>query len=1199
MVGVGDTRKVQTAVVGTARSRDPVQMPESRFEAVRFRGDHAHRSFWCGVWLGGCGRKLSTRVGKVRIPHFAHYPEFPERHVCRRRYTDSTSADHLYLTRDLENWLVAQERRTPEVDLRGDFAEGGTCRQAVLTTDRGLVSVEFRPGLQEEKGEHAWRTRLFGPRAIPPPRMVKQQRYVLRARLGTPTGRYRTEIGTMTPKGETRWTPLRDCVLTERGLTTPHMPVPEPTGEGKTRSAEIFGLPLDHRDLIAYPKGERSSGHHGTESPKHAHRLAVYFQARRQQRRAGHLWLPESVSGLAVGAPHRITGPAWADLDRSAPERWSVRAQGLTPVDAEPPKPTPVPATSESASPKLSPPEPKAVPVPEVRSAPAVSDRTETPSVADVGFGKGKLKYLPDELLEHSSPPSEILDWLSKNGWSGGKQATDRRWVSLAMMDEDRVRQMRGPHAPHVRTLMVLRRLGERWLAACLLDSFNRDFIATGAVVLRDWSRKAEAAAIARMEEWPQIRSHAVLKKGGSLSTIEKSRAHARVALQLLGTLALLGEYRVVRSLVDDAMTRYLDSGWSERFQAEGVREGYRVEFDDKRNSVFRITFTDTNGVRGEGAHRVREVARKMAASSYSARSDVFSLSKKIMKGVTPRSADSPPITPRNYRRLPEEWQEGLTGVHKTLVPGGRGEGWVVQALTDASWAEQNRSLLLASGQKDNGMLAHQGSTIGHLLRTHRHSRKLLERTITPDEDEIQIGPVPAGDWRRFLVEVGADRLVLTGDEAARPKAEQAAAKALMGACWRSWPRPSDLVDAGLAAFFDVHDLTPDPVSWTRRMNTLFGLTGELKSEPAQAESSFHTTSLVLGWRDRKAILQGPLVLPKTRHRILATLTERTLRIAEKIRSADPWELSESETLVAELLIAAQLSGPREEPDKRDRDYLVRRGHLGIDHLGRGDIDTFAAWAEQVDELHGHVEEAELTRVARLYRTLLMSMKPVPTPASRRMSRRLVTLLDLTTMTSAEEKEVRTMVTALASLDRVSASFGREASVGRLPLAKAEGARPALGVDFSDAGHREGRATITSRQAGALRELMARIRVDEESVAVEMAQDESGAYVVVPAVEGADHGKVHMLADLLSEVVPTLTFEAHEDEYTVMIVREDPIDSLLQAGARALRDSFRFPPRLAEALTRAEASFQTREEQGQDLDRGVCDVLRRELPGVL
>ncbi|MEU3307443.1 competence protein CoiA family protein [Nocardiopsis sp. NPDC006832] len=1183
-------------------------MPETRFEAVRFRADHAHRSFWCGVWLGGCGKKLSTRVGKVRIPHFAHYPEFPERHVCRRRYTDSASADHLYLTRDLENWLVAQGRRTPEVDLRGDFAEGDTCRQAVLTTDRGLVSVEFSPGLQEEKGEHAWRTRLFGPRAIPPPRMVKQQRYVLRARLGTPTGRYRTEIGTMTPRGETRWTPLRDCVLTERGLTTPHMPVLKPTGERKTPSPEIFGLPLDHRDLIAYPKGEHSSGRHGIESPKHAHRLAVYFQARQQQRRAGHLWLPEPVSGLAIGAPHRITGPAWADLDRSAPERWSVRAQGLTPVDTEPPKPEPVPASSkstpvsatpETTSPKLSPPEPEAVPVPEARPVLAVPDRIDVPGVADVGLGKGKLKHIPDELLERSSPPPEMLGWLSKNGWSGGKQAKDRGWVSFAMMDENRVRQMRGPEASHVRTLVVLRRLGERWLAACLLDSFNRDFIAIGASVLRDWSRQTEDAAIARMEEWPQIRSHAVLEKGVSLSAIEKSRAHARVALQLLGVLALLGEYRAVRSLVDDAMTRDLDSGWSKRFQSEGVREGYRVEFDDKRNSVFRITFTDANGVRGEGAHRDREVARKMAAKSYAARTDVSSLSKKIVKGVTPRSVDSPPITPRNYRRLPEEWQEGLCGVHKTLVPGGRGEGWVVQALTDASWAEQNRSLLLASGQKDNGMLAHQGSTIGHLLRTHRHSRRLLERTITPDEDEIQVGPVPAGDWRRFLVEVGADRLVLTGDGAARPKAEQTAAKALIGACWRSWPRPSDLVDTDLSAFFDVHDLMPDPVSWRRRMNTLFGLTGELKSEPAQAESSFHTTSLVLGWREHRAILQGPLVLPKTRHRILATLTERTLRIAEKVRSADPWELSETETPVAEVLIAAQLSGPREEPDKRDRDYLVRRGHLGIDHLGRGDIDTFAAWAEQVDELHGHVEEAELTRVARLYRTLLMSMKPVPTPASRRMSRRLLTLLDLTTMTSAEQKEVRTMIAALASLGRVSASFGQYASVGRLPLAKTEGAKPAPEVDFSDAGHREGPATITSRQAGALRELIARIRVDDESAEVEVAQEESGVYVVVSGVEGVDHGEVHMLADLLSEVVPTLTFEAHEDEYTVMILREDPIDSLLQAGARALRDSFRLPPRLAEALTRLEASFQTREEQGKEPDLGMWDALRRELQGVL
>lgn len=481
MVVLGDTRKVQTAVVGTARSREPVQMPEVRFEAIRFRAQYAHRSFWCGVWLGGCGRKLSTRVGKVRIPHFAHYPE---RHVCRRRYTDITSADHLYLTRDLEHWLLAQGQGTPEVDLRGDFAEGDTCRQAVLTTKQGHVSVEFKPGVPQEEGDHAWRTRLFGPRAIPPPRTVQEQRYVLRARLGETKGRYRTEIGTMTPKGETLWTPLRECVLTERGLTTPHMPALEPTAEGQARAAEVFGLPLDHRDLIAYPKGDRSSGRHGANSPKHPHRLAVYFQARQQERRAGHLWLPEPVSGLAAGEPHRISGPAWADLDRSAPQQWSVRAQGLAPVESKPPEPKPVPASLKPASPKPEPVPKPSVPTPpkpkpEARPAPPVPDRSRVPGATDDGPGKGKLKYLPNGLLEHSSPPPGILDWLSKNGWSGEKRSRNRRWIAFAMTDENRLRQTQGPQAPHVRTLVVLRRLGERWLAACLLDSFNRDFIAT------------------------------------------------------------------------------------------------------------------------------------------------------------------------------------------------------------------------------------------------------------------------------------------------------------------------------------------------------------------------------------------------------------------------------------------------------------------------------------------------------------------------------------------------------------------------------------------------------------------------------------------------------------------------------------------------------------------------------------------------
>lgn len=1184
-MGSRDTRKVQTAVVGTARSRDPVQMPESRDEAVRFRAEYAHRSFWCGVWLGGCGKKLSTRVGEVRIPHFAHYPEFPERHVCLRRYTDSTSADHLYLTRDLEHWLAAQGQRTPEVDLRGDFAEGDTCRQAVLTTQRGHVSVEFRPGVPEEKGDHAWRTRLFGPRATPPPQTVKEQRYVLRVRLGEANGRYRTEIGTMTPTEETRWAPLEECVLTERGLTTSHMPAPEPTAERQERAAEVFGLPLDHHDLIAHPRRERSSGRHGVNSPKHPHRLAVYFQERQQGRRAGHLWLPEPVSGLVPGEPHRITGPAWADLDRSTPEQWSVRAQGLTPVDAKPPKPRPVPAPPQPVP-------PKPVPVPEAGLVPPVPDRSREPGAAEECPGKGKLTHIPDGLLERSSPPPQVLDWLSKNGWAGRKRSQDRRWIAFALMDENRVRQTQGPEAPHVRTLVVLRRLGERWLAACLLDFFDQGFIATGVAAQREWLGEAENVALTRIREWPQIRSHALVEKGGPPDPLERSRAWERVALQLLGVLALLGEQQAVRSLVDHVSTRRATPGWEERLQDQGVKEGYRVEFDDQRNPIFHITFTHKNGVRGEGAHSDKQVARKMAAKSYMSRTDVSFPSTKAVKGVVPRRADAQPITPQNYRRLPEEWRQALAGIHKALVPSGQGEGWVVQALTDVSWAQQNRSLLLASAQKDNGILAHQGSIVGHLLRTHRYSRRLLERTITPDEDEILFGDVPPEAWRRFLVEVGADRAILTGGEVDRPEVEQKAAKALLGACRRSRSWHSNLIDADFATFFDVRHLACDPISWLRRMNSLLGLTSRLKSAPAQEGSSFYDTSLVLEWRDRRAILQGPSVLPKVRPRVHSTLAKKTLNIAEKIRSADSWDLSESETSVAELLVMAQLSGPWEEPDARDRAYLVRRGHLGIDHLGRGDIDAFAAWVEQVDELHGHVGEDELARVARLYRTFLMSREPLPTPASRRMVRRLITLLDRDPTTPDEQQEARALVTALSSLARVLALPDQDVPTGHLLLAEAERTRPAVEVAFAGEGSQEGSRRVTARQAKALQELIARIRANDETSEVEVAQDESGVYVVISSVERGNDTEVAALVNLLSEVVPTLTVEADEDEYTVMVLAEEPAESLLQTGVQALRDSFRTPQPFAETLARLEVSLGVGDHRGRVLDEKALKELR-------
>ncbi|WP_425458661.1 competence protein CoiA family protein [Actinomadura decatromicini] len=84
------------------------------------------RTFWCGTWLGGCGNRLMTKIGKRKVPHFAHYPEMVGE--CRRRNLDETSADHLFIHRDLKTWLGDQGIDIRRPRLLGDIkrSNGGT-----------------------------------------------------------------------------------------------------------------------------------------------------------------------------------------------------------------------------------------------------------------------------------------------------------------------------------------------------------------------------------------------------------------------------------------------------------------------------------------------------------------------------------------------------------------------------------------------------------------------------------------------------------------------------------------------------------------------------------------------------------------------------------------------------------------------------------------------------------------------------------------------------------------------------------------------------------------------------------------------------------------------------------------------------------------------------------------------------------------
>lgn len=102
-----DTRKVQTAVIGRAESDWPVFLPYDHDDFDRFMRGRTRDDFYCGVLLGGCGKKLSPRRYTDKKCHFAHRPPVH----CRRTETGEDSADHLYIGRAVADWLKQQGQR--------------------------------------------------------------------------------------------------------------------------------------------------------------------------------------------------------------------------------------------------------------------------------------------------------------------------------------------------------------------------------------------------------------------------------------------------------------------------------------------------------------------------------------------------------------------------------------------------------------------------------------------------------------------------------------------------------------------------------------------------------------------------------------------------------------------------------------------------------------------------------------------------------------------------------------------------------------------------------------------------------------------------------------------------------------------------------------------------------------------------------
>lgn len=187
-----DDRLVQTAVIGGRNSGRAIILPTDADELTRWRRRHPAYTYWCGTQLGGCGNKLSDRLYRDKVCHFAHRPHAS----CHRTATGATSADHLFIKDDLAAWAGRGRIKGWEATSHnlgsgpGDAVDFrvGTARQRVRFQFSRLAHAKWREAghrLSRDSSTLDW---VFGPGTAQPETMEElydEYGYLLRFRFET------------------------------------------------------------------------------------------------------------------------------------------------------------------------------------------------------------------------------------------------------------------------------------------------------------------------------------------------------------------------------------------------------------------------------------------------------------------------------------------------------------------------------------------------------------------------------------------------------------------------------------------------------------------------------------------------------------------------------------------------------------------------------------------------------------------------------------------------------------------------------------------------------------------------------------------------------------------------------------------------------------------------------------------------------
>lgn len=923
-----DTRLVQTAVLGTPDSHDPVIMPMTRFEAKRFLDAHPGALFWCGTWLGGCGRQLMTRVGMERVPHFAHWPtRRGPRTVCHRLHNGRTSADHLFVSRDLSAWARGRGHRPAAPVLDGDFQSGGTCTCLQLTLrggpsgSKGLITVVFK-GFdlwdwdQREVAWSAgtsWFNWLFGPGVVSPQALLDRDGYALHLRLDSTDGVSSIEIGTRPRKGGTEWVELDVCTIEEHGISTP-LAAEIRTEMRRKRTVISTATPRPPTQVQVAP---------GTTVSLSRFRRAL----------------------LRIGREHAMAG----DMERAG-----LCARLGREMDHESPRLPPWLWTEVRRV--------LGVTAPAVPGPPREAHRGRWIPTGTTDLAAPSLVQLND-VLDAIPLSEQLIDFFAETGCPVYDDVHRIRWLRLATAHTSYLYEYGFSEVVGQSVLRGLEELAKRHVRLAVLDRYVNDHQPKKA------GQQSTALNMHVRRTWEALTALPIFEDAmhfgaGEAALVQQRRSKSAgvVVHQIVGVAALLGGHHVVRRLVDRALANAQAPSaapepaidWRTMLESN-VRKGELTwEWERKgpdHDLIFTAKITDARGRSAEGSGPSKKAANREAAAAFIRRWMPHVLSDDDTRGDTP--VRGRPETPQTYGHASRAHHKVVADLMAMFELPQESAPYLAQALTHSSWVHENQREAQLAYQRDNSLLAHHGAVVADLLMAHHQVQTVLSRTARPEPGELIIMTPEERIWRELFARMRLEPGLMlgSGQRSAPEPAYANAMQAVLSVAWRiHGPRLLARRPSVLDEWIRTNGSVQDAATRLQRTCAIFGIQLEFEfSRRGEDHLSEHAATVVLHEGDTRLIVVGDWA-PGGKTFAKKRCAEHVLNVFREITHSEEWNLSDEERRIAAFLLEAQLRNAA-QTGQRDLAWCCLQGHLGTSYVLAGDHEAYDAWSQQVATL--------------------------------------------------------------------------------------------------------------------------------------------------------------------------------------------------------------------------------------------------------